>query len=380
MSTTSKGVGAMPAPGSLRAPFWDGKSSTLLEFFEEFEDLATTNGLTDAEKCRAAVRYVDNSAKRYWSSLAEFANKDYSALKTAILKQYPGADKGIKYNNRDLERVVATYSDEITTETDILDYYHAFYPIASWLVQKKKLSERDRDAVFWMGLHSRTRKAISRRLETALANYSRDEPPHYEEVVKAGRWVFSDDAFDPETAGPIASRLSAFRRTAPTPRDDIDSDDEEDRPRKKTTAPAADTITRRVQVPGATSATSNAPQDDIAALVKKLHGLDLSDANYAATYIQIVALAPGVTSCLQPPISAAFVQKAAPSTTSSTPATSSNAIPLGRPARACFGCGSSTCRLATCPHVRRALELGWIRSNNGVHVWPDGTRVASTLR
>lgn len=78
----AKGINVMPAPTSMNAPMFNGETSELFEFVEFFEDLTNACLLTDAEKCKLIVRYVDRPTKRF---------------KDSILAQYPGAEKGVRY-------------------------------------------------------------------------------------------------------------------------------------------------------------------------------------------------------------------------------------------------------------------------------------------
>jgi hypothetical protein len=50
MSHMHRGTGAMPGSNSTKMPMFDEETSELSEFFEVFEDLASTYGLTSADK------------------------------------------------------------------------------------------------------------------------------------------------------------------------------------------------------------------------------------------------------------------------------------------------------------------------------------------
>jgi len=234
--STPKGVSGMPSPTSGKAPSFTGVKTELLDFLELFEDLASSNGLTDEEKCKNIVRYVDQRTKRFWVLLPGYANRDFTDFKKNILAKYPGAEKGTHYTCRDLERLVANSADSgLSTETELMEYYYDFLPIATWLVDNKKISETQRDQYFWEGLPVLAQTAIDRRLELKLPDYSRDEPPAFEKVLEAGRFVFSDSAFNADN--PLTARLKAIRneersvtntRTKHSSRVRDDSDDSED--------------------------------------------------------------------------------------------------------------------------------------------------------
>ncbi|KAG2743496.1 hypothetical protein P692DRAFT_201723436 [Suillus brevipes Sb2] len=131
----------MPAPTSNKAPSFNGETSELLDFFELFEDLAQACGLTDAEQCKLLVRYVDQATKCFWVTLGGYESKNFATLKASILEQYPGAEKGVHYTIRDLKRTVLGSADgDISTETELLQYYRQFCPITHWLIANGKIT------------------------------------------------------------------------------------------------------------------------------------------------------------------------------------------------------------------------------------------------
>jgi hypothetical protein len=119
----------MPGPGSSKAPSFNGETSELLEFLELFEDLASSCGLTDADKCKMVVRYVNLETKRFWVTLTGYESKDFGTFKANIIGQYPGAAKGARYTIRDLERVILNSAEsDVSTETELVQYYRQFRP------------------------------------------------------------------------------------------------------------------------------------------------------------------------------------------------------------------------------------------------------------
>ncbi|KAG1728187.1 P-loop containing nucleoside triphosphate hydrolase protein [Suillus paluster] len=94
MSNASKGINVMPGANSTRALSFNGKTSELLEFFELFKDLVMACALTDAEKCKLIVHYVNLQTKRFWVTLIGYESKNFTAFKDSILAQYSGVAKG----------------------------------------------------------------------------------------------------------------------------------------------------------------------------------------------------------------------------------------------------------------------------------------------
>ncbi|KAF8884180.1 hypothetical protein BD779DRAFT_1801800 [Infundibulicybe gibba] len=256
-----KGILAMPGMTSKEAPTFSGvETLELLEFFDYFEELADKFELTDSER---------------W-----FGAHDYKKFKASILDQYPGASKGIKYTVRDLGRLMkASRDDEITSETELLQYYRKFRPIAVWLVTNHKIGEGERDHYFWYGLHPSTRHQISRRLKLEdPENYTRSEAADMDKVLAAGRFIFSDEALD---EGPIGNR-------------DWDWDDDEEWPEEEIAE--WEVRTRKVALEGRKSTI-----DEVEELAKKLHGLQVHDVAYSGYYARLVYLAPAVAQHWTPP-------------------------------------------------------------------------------
>ncbi|KAG2067856.1 hypothetical protein BDR04DRAFT_967039, partial [Suillus decipiens] len=134
----------MPGPGSKKAPSFSGETSELIEFLEFFEDLASSCALTDKQKCRTIVRYTDVLTKRLWVTLTGYESRNYRVFKQSILAMYPRAYQGICYTIRDLEHVIlSTEESDIFMETDLLQYYCQFRPIAVWLEANSKISTRE---------------------------------------------------------------------------------------------------------------------------------------------------------------------------------------------------------------------------------------------
>ena len=141
MSTTTIGFQAMPGCISKDAPSISGHVKNLQDFFMQFEDLADSCGLTSAEKCHAVLQYINSNTKELWASFPGFEKSDFDILKTRIIDEYPGADLSAQYTHHNLENIVICYVDQdISMETEFVEYSHRFCPVAAWLV-KNKISE-----------------------------------------------------------------------------------------------------------------------------------------------------------------------------------------------------------------------------------------------
>ncbi|KAG2086955.1 uncharacterized protein F5147DRAFT_588342, partial [Suillus discolor] len=100
--------------------------------------------LQDKQTCKAIVHYTDILTKRFWVMLMGYESKDYAIFKQSILAKYPHMNQGTCYMIRDLERVVLNTADsDISTEMELLQYYHQFHPIAVWLETNPKISKHE---------------------------------------------------------------------------------------------------------------------------------------------------------------------------------------------------------------------------------------------
>jgi hypothetical protein len=154
------------------------------------------------------------------------------------------------------------------------------------------------------------RLAITQRLQHTEANYSRKEATNFEKVVEAGRFVLSDDTFDADLNEPIASRIKTIRearvtKTRPS-RQTWDSDKEDERKDVR-----REVQTKRV-VFTPPSPTPPNTIDEVEALARKMHGLDIGDVAYSGCYTRLVCLAPAAAQAWAPPKSRQLVNTPLP--------------------------------------------------------------------
>ncbi|OAX31427.1 hypothetical protein K503DRAFT_787830 [Rhizopogon vinicolor AM-OR11-026] len=161
-----KSVSGMPSPTLGKAPSFTGVKTKLLDFLKLFEDLASSNGLADEEKCKNIAIPLETSQT---------------------------------------SRRVSWQNSGLSTKTELMEYYYDFLLITTWLVDNKKISKTQHDQYFWERLPALAQTAIDHRLELKLADYSRDEPPAFEKVLKAGQFVFPNNASNADN--PLTAHL-----------------------------------------------------------------------------------------------------------------------------------------------------------------------------
>lgn len=284
----------MPGPASKEVSSFSGRTGDLLDFFIQFEDLANSYDLIDAEKCHALLRYVDSATKQLWPSLPEYT-LDYKTFKTTIFEEHPSAEKSMQYSYRDLERIVIAFAD-------FSEFVRQFRPVATWLVKNKKLSEQDRDQFFWQGNPQSAQREILGWLEHNIQNFGHIEYPAFADVIKAGRKVLESNRFDVNKNNPIPLRLRAARnpiatasvvRASPSG-GNMESGDDMD----AYLSANREVCTRTVHFK---AAPVSSPSDEIDELTQCLHGLKMEDATYAGCYMRLVCLAPTAAQFLVPP-------------------------------------------------------------------------------
>jgi len=388
MSSTTAPNGAikdMPGAGSTKAPAFTGNSSDLLEFFEEFERLAHSCGISNQDKCWLVLRYVDTTTKRFWVTLPGYEAQDYNQFKEEIFKKYPGSEKGVRYTYRDLERVVIAAAElSISTEAELLQYYRQFSPIAIWLMKQGKLSGRERDMWFWEGLPVNARRAISRRLELQNPRtFSRSDPIDYDDVLEAGQFVFSDEAFDIDVYNPVSTRFKSLRPSAPhtaktsahLPSSRLrlapESDDEED---CRIPSALQDVRTKTVHVNSTNPISKPTQADELEELGRRMHSLSVEDSAYAGCYTRMVFLAPTIAQMYTPPARMRTVP-VAPTFQHTFSASAALPAPMYPPSNArCFMCGGPH-RLSDCTVVTMYIQAGRIIRQDRFLAFPDYSRI-----
>ncbi|KAJ3858706.1 hypothetical protein EV359DRAFT_17597, partial [Lentinula novae-zelandiae] len=132
----------MPAPGLTRAPDkFKGNSSQLRDFLEEFEGHAVAQELTDNEKVRSILKYVDGMTRSYWKTLDSYEERDWEKMKTELFDAYPGARKGHRYTVKGLLKLAESNAlKRIEEEADLIEYYCQFRIMSRLLKIDKKVT------------------------------------------------------------------------------------------------------------------------------------------------------------------------------------------------------------------------------------------------
>ncbi|KIM45757.1 hypothetical protein M413DRAFT_23585 [Hebeloma cylindrosporum] len=90
-------------------------------------------------------------------------------------------------------------------ESHLIEYYGKFQPMSIWLESKAIISKADKNNYFWYGIPKKTRKLILSQLIMLEPDRDNKKAPEMEEVLKAERYILSEEAFDVADDNPIAN-------------------------------------------------------------------------------------------------------------------------------------------------------------------------------
>ncbi|KAJ3831822.1 hypothetical protein F5878DRAFT_549050, partial [Lentinula raphanica] len=141
----TKGPAYLPAPGSTRAPEKIRGDGTQLKYFlKEFEGHANDQELTDEERVRLVLKYVDGPTREYWMTLKGYKRDDWAQLKEELYEAYPGSKQGHHYTRRHLKKLASDHAKKrLDNEAKFAEYYHQFCRIAECLVEDNELTEKE---------------------------------------------------------------------------------------------------------------------------------------------------------------------------------------------------------------------------------------------
>jgi hypothetical protein len=148
----------MPTCGHSTAPRFDGNALNLRLYFDEVESLSINAGLNKEGKVRHALRYASREDNELWSMLPEAQAQapDYARFRDAIVKLYPGADDKRKYAETDLQWLIDTqWQYGIESRAELGHYYREFRCISKFLIDKRHLSDIERNKMYMRGFDER---------------------------------------------------------------------------------------------------------------------------------------------------------------------------------------------------------------------------------
>ena len=333
MASSATGPGAMPAPRSTHAPYFSGQpGDPLADFLHEYDGLASSLGLTDAQKVETILWYVPSKEREFWQTLDGYSSKDWKTFRAALEDIYPDTASGNRYTRTGLQEFVKISArTRIQDEDDLSLYHKRFLQISNPLRLTQKLSDEERNAEFFNGFHPKDRDIIYDRLFTLNPRRSTNRAPNFDETWEAARGYFTHNQFHLRTSRDLVEDNSTshehrlmeqwFGKTSPDPRrygqnrnpryghDQFDRDsyrfhnpaphDSYEREHwQDTRRPEYVTKAVRFQDPKPAQDEEHLSLSDI---IRGMHGLSPRDTNYAILYAQCVQRFPEVAKTLAVP-------------------------------------------------------------------------------
>jgi len=150
-STMAAVLKTMPARGHPTAPkFILLQLQELPQYFNELNNLfQNVNIIDEGIKKVQACQYVDIDESELWQALPEYTNNSYNEWKKAVLILYLGVMEDRKWFMADLDQLLGSTSCMGTMNSEeYAKYYHKFFTITQFLIEKLQLSESEQSRLF----------------------------------------------------------------------------------------------------------------------------------------------------------------------------------------------------------------------------------------
>jgi hypothetical protein len=130
----------MPKPGEKNAPSFDPeKPGELGRFFERMEDWFADEGiLTDENKKKRIVRYLDADSEIQWKALSKFDNGSFAEFRAEVMESYPKAEEIMKGSVSGLKKKIRSIGPVAVDERD--DLLQLIRVMTAEVVKLKKIS------------------------------------------------------------------------------------------------------------------------------------------------------------------------------------------------------------------------------------------------
>jgi hypothetical protein len=148
--------------------------------------------LTPQDRIKWCIRYANPIDAETWLLLPSQTGSVYQTFKDEVLALYPGIDSDRKYTVNDLERLVSEYQIKKTTNKEALGEYHRdFMRISMFLLNKTRISDRERNRWYLQGFHLELRDRILQRLAIVEPTINPDDSYSHLEVHKAALFILN---------------------------------------------------------------------------------------------------------------------------------------------------------------------------------------------
>lgn len=187
----------MPARGHATAPTFDGNPLNLKRFFDEVDLLADEAKLDDRGKIKHSLRYASIADFEIWDRLPTAAGGDFDDFRKAVIQLYPGAEDDRRYSVADLDRLTITQARHgIRTRAELGEYYREFFRIAGFLLDKRRISERERNLAYEAGFDPDLKQRVKMRMQYSKPDHFHDDPYDFQEFHNCAHFLLAGTAAD----------------------------------------------------------------------------------------------------------------------------------------------------------------------------------------
>ena len=181
----------MPPPRSCEAPYFSGQDHDLEDFLQEYELITDSCGLTNEQKVDRIVLYIHRSERNLWRTLEGYNSRDWAKFRHSVEDIYVGGASRRRSKQQLYDFVKFSMKLYMEGDDDVFRYYQHFQILSHQLLDGRRLSEEERDMMFWLGFHPEDRVTLSHCLLYRHPDQSAGVPFNYTEVFELARSVFS---------------------------------------------------------------------------------------------------------------------------------------------------------------------------------------------
>jgi hypothetical protein len=184
----------MPGPRSPNAPVFSGRpGDPIANFLHEYEIIATSHSLTDAQKVECTFWYVPYTARNFWTTLNGYDTKDWPAFRKSLEKLYPNFDHTTRYTRQALVNFAHKSSmSHLSDEQDFMEYYLHFLSISNPLLKARQISDEDQSTEFFQGFHQVDWDMLAARLFAMHPRHPPHKPYAFEDIYEVARGYFAN--------------------------------------------------------------------------------------------------------------------------------------------------------------------------------------------
>ena len=175
--TTKQSTGVTTMPFSDNAPKFRGNN--LRRFLENYSLIAETAGWTDVQKCEHIYKYCNKDTRDLVRALDPRKRGNWTDTVVALQEMYIYDEQTDRYTRDSLEKFISE-KRVITKKMDFVKYYRGFIKQLHGL--REKITEEEKNRLFWKGIPEALQDDIYRRLLAANPLLDSHSPPDRRKV------------------------------------------------------------------------------------------------------------------------------------------------------------------------------------------------------